>query len=167
MTCEEIIKELKDFKKEIRKELNDNETDFSALMSKIIKTTSEYPEQKGIVELMVLMQDHMSRDNRRSKDKIMDIVDTIVDYKINTLENVSTIKNDQNIKKESKVNKVKHIWNVILNSPFFLKIFILSSLIIMFFLLFLLFPKKADKFIKEEIPILTKTYKGIQKWLKK
>lgn len=163
MTCEEIIKELKDFKKEIRKELNDNETDFSALMSKIIKTTSEYPEQKGIVELMVLMQDHMSRDNRKSKDKIMDIVDTIVDYKINTLENVSTIKNDQNIKKESKVNKVKHIWNVILNSPFFLKIFILSSLIIMFFLLFLLFPKKADKFIKEEIPILTKTYKGIQK----
>jgi len=163
MTCEEIIKELKKFKKEIRKELNDSESDFSALMSKIIKTSSEYPEQKGIVELIVLMQDYMSRDNRKSKDKIIDIVDTIVDYKINTLENVSTIKNDQSVKKESKVNKIKNIWSIVLNSPFFLKIFIIFSLIIIFFLLFLIFPKEADKFIKEEIPTLTKTYKGMQK----
>lgn len=151
--CEDLIKKLEDFKKEFKQNMRDGDSDFSELMSKIIGTTSKHPEQKEIVELMVLLQDYMARDNRNIKNNLIDSIEGIIDYKIEHLKKISDKQND--------LSKTKSNSKIIVIISFFKELFKNKIVMGMFFigfllLLYIFFPKETDHFFKEDLPKIVK-----------
>jgi len=157
MECDEIIEKLEKFKKEIREEIREREPGLTNIMTNIVEISSKYPDQKGIIELIVLMEDYMVRDNRKSQDRLIHIMDTIVDYKIYTLRNIRKIKT-----KQDKKSKIKSLFETIISAPLFFKIAAIFLFVTILFVTYIFFPKKTDKFITKEIPTITKTYKGMK-----
>jgi len=154
MTCEEIKREIEELKKSLIKQINDNDLDMKEIMKNIIKVSSKYPEQKELIEFIIMLNDALNRESKNIKNDIIDIIDVCFVYKIKLLDKVESLKKES-VKTSTFKNKVKTITTNIKNMLFG-KLIIPLIIIAFIFALYIMFPEQADHFFKEIFPKISK-----------
>jgi len=149
MTCKEMRDRLEKLVNDLKKELQNSDPDLSEMYKKIVDITSKYPEEKELVEFVVIMHDYMMRDNKNIKNVLHEAIDLWLHYKIATLDKIEEVNN----KKISTSTRIKSALNTV-------KQLILSKLVIPLgivfgiFVLYLIFPDQCKDFFENILPKL-------------
>jgi len=156
MTCEEIKKEIESFKKDLIKQINDSDLDMQEMLKGIIKVSSKYPEQKELIEFIVILNDTLTRDSKNIRNNIIEMIDACFGYKIKILEKIDAVNkktNNPSTFRTKMRTAVLSVRNLILS-----KLVIPLVIVVIIFVLYILFPDSTEHFFKDIFPQLSKIF---------
>ena len=156
MTCEDMKKELESLKRDLIKQINDCDIDMQEMLRGIIKISSKYPEQKELIEFIVILNDTLNRDSKNIRNNIIDMIDVCFSYKFKILDKIDNI-NQKTVKPTSVKTKIKNaavsLKNLVLG-----KLIIPLVIVVVIFVLYILFPDSTEHFFKDIFPQLSKIF---------